>query len=48
MAGYDAGSVVVSPRGGVCRVVGTLPVDICAVSNVTVYGYHINGEYVKI
>jgi len=27
---------------------GTLPVDICVVSNVKVYGYHINGEYMKI
>jgi hypothetical protein len=25
-----------------------LPVDICLVSNVKVYGYHINGEYMKI
>ena len=51
MAGYDAGSVVVSPRGvgvGFCRVMGTLPADIRAASNVKVYGYHINGEYVMI
>jgi len=49
MAGYDAGSVVVFPcRGGVCRVMDTLPVDLCAVSNVKVYGYRINGEYMKI
>jgi hypothetical protein len=27
---------------------GMLPVDICAVSNVKVYGYHINEEYMKI
>ena len=27
---------------------GKLPVDICAVSNIEVYGYHISGEYVKI
>jgi hypothetical protein len=38
VAGYDTG-------GGVCRVMGTLPVDRCAVSNVKIYGYNINGEY---
>ena len=38
VAGYDAESVVVSPRRGV----GMLPV----VSNVKVYGYYISGEYV--
>jgi hypothetical protein len=27
---------------------GMLLVDICVVSNVKVYGYHISGEYVKI
>ena len=42
VAGYDAGTVVVSPRRGFC--VGGLPVDICTVSNVEVYGCHNNGE----
>ena len=42
MAGYDTGTVVVSPRRVFC--VGGLPVGICAVSNVEVYGCHINGE----
>jgi hypothetical protein len=32
VAGYDAGSVVVSPRGGFCM--GTLLVDVRAVSDV--------------
>ena len=48
VAGCDAGSVVVSSRRRYCRVMGMLPVDMCAVSNVKVYGYHISGEYVKI
>jgi hypothetical protein len=48
LAGCDAGSVVVSPRRGFCRVMGTLPVDICAVSNAKVSGYYLNGGYVKI
>jgi hypothetical protein len=42
VVGYDAGTVVVSPRGRFC--VGGLPADIRAVSNVEVYGCHINGE----
>jgi len=42
VAGYDAGTVVVSPRRGFC--VGGLPVDICVISNVEVYSCHINGE----
>jgi len=42
VAVYDARTVVVSPHRGFC--VGGLPVDICAVSNVEVYGCHINGE----
>jgi len=42
VSGYDAGTVVVSPRRGFCF--GGLPVDIRAVSNVEVYGCHINGE----
>jgi len=41
VAGYDAGTDF-SPRMGFC-VVG-LPVDICAVSNIEVYGCHNNGE----
>ena len=41
VVGYDAGSDV-SPRGGFCM--GTLPVDIRAVSDAGVYGYHISGE----
>ena len=46
MAGYDAGTVVVSPRRGFC--VGGLPVDIRAVSNVEVYGCHISGEICEV
>jgi len=42
VAGYDAGTVVVSSHRGFC--VGGLPVDIWVVSNVEVYGCHINGE----
>jgi hypothetical protein len=39
----DVGSVVVSLRRGFC--VGRLPVDVCVVSNVEVYGCHM--RYVK-
>jgi hypothetical protein len=49
VAGCDTGSVVVSShRRRYCRVMGVLLVDICAVSNIKVYGYHISGEYMKI
>jgi hypothetical protein len=30
--------------GGVCKVMGSLPVNICAVSDVKIYGYFINGD----
>jgi len=46
VAGYDAGTVVVSSRRGFC--VGGLPVDIWAVSNVEVYGCHTNGELCEV
>ena len=45
MAVY-ATTFAVSSRRGFC--VGELPVDIWAVSNVEVYGCHINGEMCEV
>jgi hypothetical protein len=46
--GMTQGLLLFLRKGGFCRIMGMLPVDICAVSNVKVYGYHISGEYMKI